>query len=102
MSVHARIPGRYTRPASVSSACTARMCAATLEGPSQLERGNITALDARAARALRAAIDDAIHDVALRFNLAYSVGRPDATGAGCHYHVHLEVKAARRAMIAAR
>ena len=43
------------------------------DGPSEIERGNITLVDDRAAVALRAAIDDAIHGVAVRFSLSYSV-----------------------------
>jgi hypothetical protein len=76
------------------------------DGPSDIERGNIATMGERQAVALRAALDDAMHSIARRFNLAYAVERGIADGAGCDYRIRLLTKAVakapRRAMIAAR
>jgi hypothetical protein len=62
------------------------------DGPSQLEKGNVETMDLRTARALRSAIDDAMHDIAGRFNLEYVVQRGVIREHQANYKIALETK----------
>src|SRR5262249_10221195 len=62
------------------------------DGPSQIERGDIVEMDARAAKALRFALDDAVRGIALRFNLDYRVVRGEFGADGAVYKIGLEIK----------
>lgn len=63
-----------------------------IDGPSQIERGDISSIDLREVVALRAAIDDALNDIATRFNLKYRVLRGRFGADGAEYRIGLEVK----------
>lgn len=63
-----------------------------VDGPSQIERGVIESIDLREVVALRAAIDDALYDIAARFNLKYRVLRGRFGIDGAEYRIGLGVK----------
>ena len=95
--LRARTPGkvaaRVVRPSAPTQVAPfAHKEVVNLDGPSGIELGDITALGEREAIALRAAIDDAIHKIASRFNVRYEVIRGRADGTRCEYVIRLAVK----------
>ncbi len=69
------------------------------DGPSQLETGNVVAMDLRTAIGLRAAIDDAVYKIAQRFGLKYQVLRAQFGADGAVYRIGLEVRGRRAAAV---
>jgi hypothetical protein len=61
-------------------------------GLSQLERGHVTLLDDRMCGAMKAAIENAIHDIAVRFNLDAKIVNVAAKDFAANFQLVLAVK----------